>query len=522
MAALQSLHALRLWALALYRRLEQAFDRVFGASLNPLRHLGSLGFLLFWLLAISGIFVYILFDTSVVGAYRSIDQLSKGPWYEGGLLRSVHRYAADGFVLVMLGHLLREGLAGRYQGFRRVPWLTGVPLLLLAFVSAIGGFWLCWDQLGQFSALATAEWLDRLPLFGSPLTRNFLTAAAVSDRLFSLLVFVHIGVPLLLVFGLWFHIQRISRAAVFPPRPLAAATTLTLCVLALAAPVQSHGPADMAIVPAQLQIDWLLLFVHPLTYATSGETVWALLGVSLIVLLGLPFLPQPAPVPVATVDADNCNGCRRCFDDCPYQAVTMVAHPTRPARQLAQVNADLCASCGICAGACPSATPFRGIASLVSGIDMPTLTVDAMRRQLREGLAGLARGGPRIVLFGCRQGAAADRLAAPDVLCLNLLCAGQLPPSFIEYALRDGADAVLIAACEPAGCEFRLGSRWTLERIAGAREPHLRDSVPPDRVTVAFADAGEEASLARALDALRQRLRAMPPPPVDDRIAVHG
>ena len=34
------------------------------------------------------------------------------------------------------------------------------------FVAAIGGFWLNWDQLGQFSAIATAEWLDALPLLG--------------------------------------------------------------------------------------------------------------------------------------------------------------------------------------------------------------------------------------------------------------------------------------------------------------------------------------------------------------------
>ena len=103
----------------------------------------------------------------------------------------------------------------------------------LAFVCGIGGFWLNWDRLGQFSAVATAEWLDALPLFASPLTRNFLAGASVGDRLFSLFVFIHLGVPLLLVFGLWFHIQRIARAEVFPPRALALPATLALLALAL-------------------------------------------------------------------------------------------------------------------------------------------------------------------------------------------------------------------------------------------------------------------------------------------------
>ncbi len=497
------LRSIRLLALAGYRRCEHGFDGAFGSGLNPLRHLGTLAFMMFWLLGLSGIYLYAALDTSVADAYRSIDQLSRQQWYLGGVLRSLHRYAADAFVVLMLGHLLREALFGRYRGFRRFSWLTGVPLLLLVFISAIGGFWLNWDQLGQFSALATAEWLDRLPLFAAPLTRNFLNAASLSDRLFSLLVFVHLGVPLLSVFALWFHIQRISRAAVFPPRPLAIGTGLTLLGLALVAPVMSQAPADLASVPGALSFDWLLLFVHPLVYATSPGFVWTLLSAALLLLFALPYLPQAAVAPIAVVDAANCNGCRRCFDDCPYAAVTMVAHPVRSIRQMAQVDADLCASCGICVGACPSSTPFRGAAELVTGIDMPSAPIGALRRRLSQGLADAPH---KIVVFGCDCGAKVSALEAPDVVVFSLMCAGQLPPSFIEYALRDGADGVLVSGCSQGGCEFRLGQRWTAERLKGLREPHLRDSVPLDQLELAWADAGAESTLQAALLRLRQRL----------------
>ena len=40
-------HALTLWRLA-----ERALDAAAGAGLNPLRHLGAIGFLAFWLLAV--------------------------------------------------------------------------------------------------------------------------------------------------------------------------------------------------------------------------------------------------------------------------------------------------------------------------------------------------------------------------------------------------------------------------------------------------------------------------------------
>ena len=82
-------------------------------------------------------------------------------------LRGVHRYAADAFVVVMGMHILREWLLGRYRHWRRAIWWTGVPLVGLAFVSAVGGFWLNWDRLGQYSVVATADWLDALPILGA-------------------------------------------------------------------------------------------------------------------------------------------------------------------------------------------------------------------------------------------------------------------------------------------------------------------------------------------------------------------
>lgn len=495
-------------ALPAYHRLEHGFDSVFGAALNPWRHLGALGFLFFWIIAVTGLYLYAVLDTSVEGAYRSIDWLSREQWYLGGVLRSLHRYAADAFVLVTLLHLAREFLLGRYTGFRHFSWLTGIPLLWFVYISGVVGIWLRWDLLAQFSAAATAEWLDGLPVFAMPLIRNYLSASAVSDRLFSLFVFVHIGVPLLLVFGLWFHIQRISRAEVFPPLALTAGSLLALLALSVALPVASQAVADLSVVPGPLALDWFYLFWQPLTYATSAGAVWILAAAVTLLMLVLPALPHAAAAPLAKVDPDNCNGCRRCFDDCPYAAIAMVPHPSEvPGRQLALVIPDLCASCGICAGSCPSSTPFRSGAELLTGIDMPHRPVGELRGALQRGLAQLA-GKNGIVVFGCDHGANVAKLAGEDVASFSLICTGMLPPSFVEYALRGGAAGVLVTGCRAGGCAFRLGNRWTDERLAGMREPHLRPGPPGKAVRVAWADRGEEAALGVALEDLRQALAA--------------
>lgn len=489
-----------------FRQLDRVFDAAFGSRLNPMRNLGSLGFLFFWLLAISGIYIYAVLDTSALGAYRSIDNLSRTQWYLGGILRSVHRYAADGFILVVLAHLLREWVFGHFHGFRRFSWWTGIPLLFFCFACGIVGFWLNWDQLGQFSVQASAELLDWLPLFASPLTRNFINASKVSDRLFSLFVFIHLGLPLLLLFGTWFHIQRISFAAVFPPRALALGSVASLFILAALVPVMSHPAANLAIMPSTLSIDWVILFIHPLMYVTSAAFIWSILAGVLLTLFLLPVLLPQVSAPVAKVDPDNCNGCRRCFDDCPYAAVTMVPHPDRKiARQMAQVDSDLCASCGICVGACPSSTPFRSVEKLLTGIDLPQAPINELREQLRAELAKLDCE-IKIVVFGCNHAVNVNTLQDSGVAAVSLICTGMLPPSFVEYALRDGASGVLISGCCAGGCEYRLGSQWTEERIFGMREPSLRASVARERIQIAWADAGNEAALHQALKDLRNRL----------------
>ncbi|HET9977019.1 MAG TPA: hydrogenase iron-sulfur subunit [Burkholderiaceae bacterium] len=493
---------------SLWHRLDRSvFDRAFGSRRNPLRHLGALGFASFVVMAASGIGLYAVLDTSASGAYRSIA--------EGGaivgLMRSLHRYAADAFVILLALHALREALAGHTRFWRRWSWLSGVALIALVYASGIGGFWLHWDRLGQYSATATAEWLDALPLLATPLARNFLGAQAVSDRLFSLFVFVHIGVALLIALGLWLHVQRLSRPLVWPPRQLAVGFGLTLLALALLWPVRSDAPAALAQAPQALRLDWLLLFVHPMAEALGARPAWLVVAAAFAGLAALAFVPRRVRAPVAVVDPANCNGCRRCFADCPFAAIAMVPHPQRTmARELAVVDADLCASCGLCAGACPSSTPFRSAAELVTGIDLPQAPIGALRERLRRALAA-SIAERKIVVFGCDQGAAVEPLAAADVTALSLVCSGALPPSFVEYALRDGAAGVLVAACAEGGCEFRLGQRWTAERLQGAREPHLRASVPRERLELAWADRGDEGSLRAALQRLRERVSALAP-----------
>ena len=83
--------------------------------------------------------------------------MTRDQWYAAGLMRSFHRYASDGLVVVMLVHLLREFSLDRYRGVRWFSWLTGVPVLMLVYVAGVSGYWLVWDKLAQYVAIVTTE-----------------------------------------------------------------------------------------------------------------------------------------------------------------------------------------------------------------------------------------------------------------------------------------------------------------------------------------------------------------------------
>lgn len=484
----------------LTRRLERAFDAAFGAHANPLRHLGALACLLLAVTAVSGVYLYVFFDTSVSGAHASVVRLARQPLAAGILVRGLHRYAADGFAAVSVLHLVREWLLGHTRGFRWFSWVSGVPLLWLMLAAGTVGFWLPWDDLAQFSLTATLEWIDALGVFGEPLARNVLTAGRLDDRFFSLLVFLHIGLPLLLTLAVWLHVQRIARPAVWPARTLTLGSIATLALLAVCVPVVSGPAADLARVPATLRLDWFYLALDAGTYRWSALTVWALAAAVTLILALLPLLARGARAPVAIVTPAHCNGCTRCFVDCPYGAIEMRPHPDGHAdARIAHVDAALCASCGICAGACPSSTPLRREAAPVSGIDMPQWPLAALRARLDAQLTAA----PRIVVFGCAHAAPLHHLG-DDVATLPLLCAGQLAPSFVQYALRRGAAGVVIVGCRDGGCEFRSGAQWTAQRLRGAREPHLRRSVAGARWRLIEADADEPARVRAAVDELRR------------------
>jgi quinol-cytochrome oxidoreductase complex cytochrome b subunit/coenzyme F420-reducing hydrogenase delta subunit len=491
-------------------RVEAGFEFAFGPQWNPLHHLGALGWFFYWVVAVSGIYLYVFFDTGITEAYDSIEVITHVQWYAGGVMRSLHRYASDALVLIVAVHILREYIEGRLRSVRWFTWVTGVPLLWLLYASGISGYWLVWDTLAQYVAISTTEWLDALGIFGEPIARNFLDPTTLSGRFFTLLVFIHIAVPLMLLLGMWIHIHRMSLPRMNPPKGLALGTLGMLIVVSFARPALSQAPADLGATASHIGLDWFYLLLYPLLDYMPGDWLWLGLAAGTAVLAAMPWiLPRKRPS-AAEVSFDNCNGCGRCVADCPFTAVSLVPRADESQYTVvAEVTPELCTSCGICVGACPTATPFRRASALVSGIDLPSQSVLERREQVEAAGESLGKDKGRILVFGCARGPSADSLGA-DVQMLTLPCIGNLPPSFIDFVLSRGhADGVMLTGCAEADCYHRLGIRWTKARIAGERDPYLRKRVPRERVRMGWFGAAGGDHLSREVAAFRDGLRRM-------------
>ena len=501
------MNALKRALRALFLPVESALEAVFGPRLNPITQLGTLGWFLFWIVTVSGIYVYMFFDTGLTQAWESLETLSREQWWLGGIMRSLHRYASDALVVVVLLHALREFAMDRIRGNRWFPWLTGVPLIWFLYVCGITGYWLVWDRLAQYVAVETTQWLDTIGIFSEPIARNFLDSERLSGRFFTLMAYIHIAVPLVMLLFMWIHIQRHAHARVNPHRALGLGTLAALVALSLVRPALSQAPADLDTAPLRIGFDWFYLTVYPLLGRVGGRTLWAILVGGSVFMTALAWLPPLRKAPPARVDLANCNGCARCFADCPFGAITMIGRTDGlKYEQEAQVVADMCMSCGICVGACPTATPFRSAGELTAGIELPDRSVAALREEVVAAAAKLT-GDSRIVVFGCAHDAGSAALAGTSTAVISLPCVGMLPPPFLDFVLSRGhADGVLISGCAEHDCFERLGDQFTEQRIANQRDPNLRDRVSRDRIAVSWNNPARLGSLREALRQFRAHL----------------
>jgi ferredoxin len=356
------------WLLRQTLRLDVYINKVYPTDWNPLYYTGGLTNLFLLVLVVSGILLLFYYVASLDGAYASVAYLTERVPY-GGLLRGIHRYAADAFIIAALLHLFRNWFTDRYLFSRDGPWISGMFLLILGGFVGVNGYQMVWDQRAQAVTQIFVDLLSAIPLLGGPLARLFLGGRGISDTLLPRVLFLHVGVASFLYLLLWWHYVRLRHPKIWPPATWVL-TTLGLIILLAALP----GTAPVAGVAAEPGVTVTsypldVFFLLPFWLTNWLPPVVVTLGLILLFGAGyvIPYLARETEpqmgvrhAGVAQVIDGNCTGCELCYYDCPYDAIVMVPSPhpgiTKAAanRKLFAVVMDSrCVECGICIGACP-------------------------------------------------------------------------------------------------------------------------------------------------------------------------
>ncbi len=389
-------------------------------------------------------------------------------------------------------------LNGRFGGNVTLAWLTGVILVGISLAEGLTGYFLVWDQQAQIIARELFRALDILPIFGEPLSRSLLSQSSMSNMLFFIMLFFHIMAAIGILVFVWLHVNRVARPRLAPPKPLLYATLILTALVSVVWPAKSNLQADLDAIPTQVNLDLFYLFWVPAQQIIGPVGALTLFGIGFLVVFTLPYWLRRRATPAPIVNLDFCNGCRQCYEDCPYDGIVMRPRTDgAPFAEEAVVKADGCARCGACVGACNS-----------GAIEMDGLSLRTLQPAIEERIRALPSGGVRVLVLSCQasaggQAGAIDGLAG--VANITVPCIATVHPFLAEYGLLAGADGVLLVGCPAEGGVYRLGNQWMEQRLEGSRHPRLRSTsvweVNPSEGNGIFtlgAGAGEIAAL-RAL-----------------------
>lgn len=347
-------------------QLDVAINRVYPEDFNPLYYTGGLANLFLTVLVLSGIFLFLYYIPSFNDAYTSVQFITAQVPY-GLIIRGVHRYAADAFMIAVLLHFFRNWFTDRFRFSRDEPWISGMMLLLFSGFLGVTGYVLVWDERSELLVAMTARTLGALPVVGGWLQSMFQGSPGISNLLLPRLLYLHVGLAILLYILLWWHYVRIRHPKVWPPAVWTLFSLGLIFLLTGLVPAASQLPARPASAPATLAVDWFFLLPYVGLKVLSPVVLVALAVLITVYGLYIPYeLPEtPAALGVrdsgiAQVIDANCTGCELCYYDCPYNAIVMVPSPhpgvTKAAQArklLAIVLESRCVECGICVGACP-------------------------------------------------------------------------------------------------------------------------------------------------------------------------
>ncbi len=428
----------------IYLKFASLFSRFFSTKFNPFYHLGSISVLSFLIATITGLYLFIFYKIDPSEAYNSTEMITR-QWV-GGIMRSLHRYSSDALVITALLHFLHQLIIGKYKRF--LPWVTGFISFLLVLILGLTGFFLVWDEKAKLIGFLSTKLLTSISIVNPSLSGMFITEDLQALSGFFRIAFaVHFFLTLFFVVILYLHVVRISKPMYLPPKKLWYLVTISLVFICFLFPVISDAPASSSPMPYHSSFDWYYFAGFYFLKFISAKWLLLWLVLTVAALSSIPLFVRKTNKLTPVIDKENCNACKQCQSDCPYDAISIKYFGEE---QKAELNQSRCVSCGICNASCKHG------AITFSVLDALKTTDDLANKEL--------------AIYSCSYFPIAN-IDSEKIKKFVVPCVGSVHVNDVEKVFEHGVKGVVFAACE--SCYHRYGSEWETLRLSHKRRPTL-------------------------------------------------
>jgi quinol-cytochrome oxidoreductase complex cytochrome b subunit len=270
--------------------------RVTSLAWTPSLWLGTVSWVLFVLLLLTGLPLMVFYVPSTREAYQSIKDIEHVVSF-GWWLRAAHRMAAHVMVVVVTLHVARVFLTGSYRNdaareqHREWNWVIGVGLLGGTVLLSFTGYLLPWDQLAYWAVTVSMNIVGSAPLVGPALRELLIGGRDVGQAALMRFYLLHIVVlPIAVATLFGYHMWRIRKdgglanggapdeealvvnaipAVVARVAVVTMATWLAVTVLAMWLPSPLEQPANPLVTPNPAKAPWYFLWLQEIVADTT-------------------------------------------------------------------------------------------------------------------------------------------------------------------------------------------------------------------------------------------------------------
>jgi len=262
----------------------------------PTFWLGTVTWVLFLLLLLSGLPLMVFYIPSTGDAYRSVKDIEHVVSF-GWWLRAVHRIGAHMMVVAMTLHLVRVFVTGAYKNtegrdqHREWNWVLGVAMLFSTLLLSFTGYLLPWDQLAFWAVTVGTNIVSSAPAAGTIVREVLIGGREIGQATlirFYLLHIVVLPIAVAVLFG--YHMWRVRKDGglangdaaddeadvvhAIPPIVLriavvSMATLLAVTLLATFIPSPLLDSANPLVTPNPAKAPWYFLWLQEIVADTT-------------------------------------------------------------------------------------------------------------------------------------------------------------------------------------------------------------------------------------------------------------